>query len=77
MIHWHRILAVLLPIRACLQDVEDAAIGIRVIDMRNVLNRLEDELIRLKLKPPPLQKDLEAYWSSVKKWILDFSLSQG
>jgi hypothetical protein len=75
MIHWDRILAVLLPIRACLQDVEETPVGVRVIDMRNLLNTLTSQLLQLKLKPPPLQKDFEAYWSSVTKWILDFSLS--
>lgn len=78
-IHWHRILSVLLPIRACLQDVEETPIGVRVIDMRNLLDKLTNQLMWLKLTPPPLQKDFEAYWINVIKWILDFtkSLSQG
>lgn len=79
MIYWDRILAVLLPIRACLQDVEDTPIGVRVIDMRNLLNKLSNQLLQIKLSPPPLQNDFEAYWNSVIKWILDLSasLSQG
>ncbi len=78
-IHWHRILEVLLPIRTCLQEVEEAPLGVRVIDIRNLLNELTGKLLLLKQTPPPLQKDLESYWSSVTKWILDFSksLSQG
>ena len=75
MIHWNKILAVMLPIRACLQEVEKTPLGVRVIDMRNLLHTLTSQLAQLKLKPPPLQKDLEAYWSSITKWILDFSLS--
>lgn len=75
MIHWHRILAVLLPIRECLQDVEETPIGVRVIDMRNLLSKLSDQLLQVKLTPPPLKNDFEAYWKSVVKWILDFSLS--
>lgn len=75
MIHWDRILAVLLPIRACLQDVENTSIGVRVIDMRNLLNKLSNQLLQIKLTPPPLQNDFEAYWSSITKWILDFSAS--
>lgn len=79
MVYWHRILAVLLPLRACLQEVEDTSVGIRVIDMRNLLSKLASQLLQLKLTPPPLQKDLEAYWGTVTKWILEFSasLSQG
>lgn len=79
MVHWHRILAVLLPLRACLQDVEETPVGVRVIDMRNLLSKLASQLLQLKLTPPPLQKNFEAYWGSVAQWILDFStsLSQG
>ena len=73
MVHWNRLLRVLLPLRACLQDVEDTPIGVRAIDMRNLLNKLTSHLSPLKLTPPPLQKDLEVYWSSVARWILDFS----
>lgn len=73
MIHWHRILAVLLPIRACLRNVEDTPVGVRVIDMRNLLKKLSRQLSQIKLTPPPLQNDFEAYWNSVTKWILDFS----
>jgi hypothetical protein len=79
MVHWHRILAILLPIRACLQDVEDAPVGVRVIDMRNLLNNLSSQLLQFKLTLPLLQNDFEAYWSSITKWILGFSasISQG
>lgn len=79
MVHWHRILAVLLPIRACLQDVEDTPIGVRVIDMRNLLNKLSNQLLQIKLNPPPLQNDFEAYWSSIIKWLFEITrkLAQG
>lgn len=79
LVHWHRILAVLLPIRACLQDVEDTPVGVRVIDMRNLLNKLSSQLLQLKLSPPPLQNDFEAYWSSITKWLFEITrkLSQG
>ena len=79
MVPWDRVLAVLLPIHACLQDVENTPIGVRAIDMRNLLNKLSSQLSQIKLKPPSLQNDLEAYWVSVVKWILGFSasLSQG
>lgn len=79
MTNWDQVLAVLLPIRACLQAVEDAPVGVRVIDMRNLLNKLVVQLSQIKLIPPPLQNDLEAYWKSVTKWVIDFSaaLSKG
>jgi hypothetical protein len=72
MVHWDQILAVLLPIHACLHDVEDSPTGVRVIDMRNLLNKLSNKLMQLQLIPPPLQKDLEAYWNNVAKWLLKF-----
>jgi len=75
MVDWCPILDVLLPIRACLQEVEDTPIGVRVIDMRNLLSELSDQLLQIKHPPPPLQNDLEAYWNSITKWILDLSLS--
>lgn len=75
MVRWDRILAVILPIRACLQAVEDAPVGVRVIDMRNLLNKLSTLLLQIKLTPPPLQNNFEVYWNSVTKWILGFSAS--
>jgi len=71
MVHWHRILAILLPIRACFHNVEDAPVGVRVIDIRNLLNELSNQLLQMKLLPPPLQNDFEAYWSNVTKWFLE------
>lgn len=73
MLHWNRILAVLLPIRACFQDVENTAIGVRVIDMKNLLDNLSDQLLQIQLAPPPLQNDFEAYWSSIEKWLLEIT----
>jgi hypothetical protein len=79
MVNWQRILAVLLPIRACLQDVEDAPVGVRMVDMRNLLNKLSSQLFQIELNPPPLQKDFEAYWDNIGKWLLDVTckLAQG
>lgn len=79
MIQWNRILTVLLPIRACLYEVEDSSLGVRVVDMRNLLNRLSNQLLQIQLTPPPLQKDLETYWNSVAKWLLEIThkLAQG
>ena len=59
MLHWDRLLAVLLPIRACLRDVENASVGVRVIDMRNLINKLSGQLLQINLTPPPLQNDFE------------------
>lgn len=79
MVHWDRILAIILPIRACLQDVEDTPVGVRVVDMRNLLNKLSSQLLQIKLNPPPLQNDFKAYWNSVTKWLLEIThtLAQG
>ncbi len=75
MIHWQRVLAILLPIRACLHAVEETPIGVRVVDMRNLLQKLSGPLLQLGLTPPPLQTNFEVYWDSVTKWILEFSAS--
>lgn len=79
MVRWDQILAVLLPIRACIDATENSPIGIRAIDMRNLLNNLLRDLSQLKLTPPPMQKDLETYWKSVTEWILEYtkSLAEG
>jgi hypothetical protein len=79
MVNWHRILGVILPIRACFQDVEDTPVGVRVIDMRNLLIMLSSQLSLIKINPPPLQNDFEAYWNSVVKWLLEVTckLAQG
>lgn len=79
MVHWDRILSILLPIRACIKEVEGTPVGVRVIDMRNLFNDLTIQLLQLKLTPPPLQQDFEDYWNNVAKRIIDFSesLSKG
>jgi hypothetical protein len=74
-VHWNRILSILLPIRACLHDVEGSPLGVRTIDLLNLLKELSPNLKKLGLKPPTFQDDLEAYWKSATKWILDFSSS--
>lgn len=78
-IQWQRILEVILPIHACIQDIEDAPIGVRVIDIRNLLNKLSNQLLQIKLVAPPLQNDFEAYWTSVVNWLLEATkkLAQG
>ena len=58
MVHWHRILAILLPIRGCLLEVEDTPLGVRVIDMRNLLDKLKNHLIQLRLPPPSCKRIL-------------------
>lgn len=73
MVNWQRILTILLPIRACLQDVEGSAIGVRAVDIRNLLNTLTTQLLQIQLKPPPLQSDLEKYWTSVTDWFLEIT----
>ncbi len=75
LVHWDRILSVLIPIRSCLHATENSPIGVQMIDLRNLLSDLSSELAQLKLTPPPLQKDLEVYWSSVTDWILEFTQS--
>lgn len=75
MVQWNHILSVLLPIRACLQKVEHAPVGVRGIDMRNLLKKLSKELQQIHLTPPLLQNDLEVYWKNVVTWILKFSKS--
>lgn len=73
MIHWYRILDILLPIHACVHEVEETPLGVRAIDMRNLLNKMASQLMHFRLIPPPLQKNLEVYWSTVIQWILDFT----
>lgn len=74
-VHWHRILDVILPIRACFCEVEEAPVGVRVIDLRNLLNKLSNEFLLMGLKPPPLQSDFEEYWNNVAEWFLGFIAS--
>jgi len=79
MVRWDRILAVILPIRACIVATENSPISVRAIDMRNLLSNLSRELSQLKLTPPPMQKDLETYWTDVTEWFLEYtkSLAEG
>lgn len=74
-IPWDQILAVLLPLQTLLHKIENTPIGIRVIDMRNLLVKLSKQLMHLHLTPPPLENDFELYWNKVTKWILDFAAS--
>jgi hypothetical protein len=79
LVNWQSLLSILLPLHACFKDAETAAIGVRAIDIRNLLNQLSDQLTQLKLKPPPLEMDLEKYWKNVTDWMLEitFKLAEG
>jgi hypothetical protein len=48
-----------------------ATVGQQVVEMRNVLDGMEEQLSRLKLADPPMQSDFQMYWDSLSKWILE------
>lgn len=67
---WKLILEVLLPLRACIQQIEKKSEGTKIIEIRNTLAKIEDKLRKLNLTPPPLQTDFHAYWDSFSDWVL-------
>lgn len=79
MIHWHQILAIVLPIRACVRELEETPMSVKAIDLRNLLNTMSNQLLKMKLTPPPLQNDFEAYWNNATQWFMAFldSLARG
>ena len=68
---WLRILEVLISLRTNLQQFEKKSITTNVVIIRNTLARLENLLHALNLSPPPLQADLNQYWESITKWLLE------
>lgn len=67
---WRHVLEMVLPLRRCIQQVENQSIGTKVTEIRNCLDQVEDKLQKLKLIPPPMQSDFLAYWDSFESWIL-------
>ncbi len=72
---WRYILEVVLPLRQWIAKVENKALGVKVIEIRNVLIELKIPLQKLNWKPPQLPSDINLYWELFSVWIESF-LSQ-
>ena len=76
---WRLILEVLLPIRKCLQDIQQSSESTQVIEIRNIMISLEDKLKKLELRPVTFQNSLQEYLTEFRKWLLILAkkLAQG
>src|SRR5690606_26101279 len=68
---WRLILEVLLPLRHCIQQVENKSGGTRITEIRNTLAKTQNKLHKLNLTPPPMRTDFIIYWDSFSDWILN------
>jgi hypothetical protein len=67
---WRDILELILLLRNCILQVEQKSEKIRIVEVRNTLMKIENTLRKLKLTPPPVQADFNAYWTAFSKWLL-------
>lgn len=67
---WKNILEVYLPLRRTIQQVDSKSATIKAIELRNLLNKLENKLQKIDIAPPPFQADLDAYWNVFANWII-------
>ena len=77
---WSPILEVVLPLRTCIQSIENKSEGTKVTEIRSALMKIEDKLYKLNLAPPPpIESDFSAYWQNFSEWILKMldSFAQG
>ena len=72
---WTLILEVVLKLRFCIQHVENKSNGTKIVEIQNILMNMTDHLHKLKLNPPPMQSNFQAYWDSFSEWILEISKS--
>lgn len=68
---WQRILEVLISLRTNLQQVSKNSKTTNVVIMRNTLLRLEHLLPSIFSSAPLLSSDLNRYWESFTKWLLE------
>lgn len=67
---WRQIFELIIPLRDYIQQIEKKSQSTRVVEVRNVLRGIEDQLKRLKLAAPPMQSDFQLYWDSLSEWTL-------
>jgi len=71
---WGLFLEVLLPLRACIQEVEKKSESTKFVEIRNILTGLENTLRRMNLALPPSHRDADVYWDSFSDWIFQVFL---
>jgi len=67
---WRQIFEVIILLSDSIQQIEKKSQSTRVVEVRNVLGGMKNQLNRLKLAAPPLQSDFQMYWDSLSEWIL-------
>ncbi len=68
---WRHLLEVLLSLRGCIKATENKSLTTKVVEMRNLLLQLENKLRVLRYTPPAMQADIQVYWESLSRWLLD------
>lgn len=69
-IHWHRVLDIFLPLQVGLNEIKDAPEAVKVVEIRNILIKIQNTLELFHLKPPSLLKDFQSDWSSLENWLV-------
>ncbi len=69
---WRTILEVVLSLRDSIERIETKSESTKMVEIRNLLIKLESPLRQLNLSPPSILADFEAYWKAFAEWILQF-----
>lgn len=67
---WRKILEVILKVRERIKWIEKQSDSTKIVEIRNLLTDMEEQLTQLNLTVPPIQSDFRIYWDSLCSWIL-------
>jgi len=76
---WRLIFEFFLPLRNCLNRIQNSSESTKVVEIRNLLIASQQNLKKLNLTPPIWQDNFPAYLEAFNAWILDLArkLAQG
>ncbi len=76
---WIHVLKVLLSLRQCIKRNEKTSESTLLVEIRNLLISIQEQLQSLKLSPPGFQGNTNSYLTAFAEWLLNVSalLAQG
>jgi len=67
---WRQIFEVVLKLRECIRQIEKNSESTKIVEIRNTLKDIENQLIKLNLTPPSMQANFQVYLASFSSWVL-------
>lgn len=70
---WRLIFKVLLLIRDCIKRTESSSESTKVVEIRNCLDLIKENLQKLGITPPPIQTNFKFYLESFSEWLIEWA----